>query len=574
LIPMSDQLSFHNTTEMDLDLLGQHVDAALSAIMTDKSFRNKMGGGSIKFSNLVQSPESGFSGILEGCISDGSKKFLNQKSFSFSTWATDARTVAVEVLRGVSNIHWSAVGLLAVAIVLERLDKISSNDKECVDLLRGMNDLAKSIKQLQEIKAHLHKEIREKMSEAVYLTITGAMMCCSVIQSKKLFKFMLSTKIREELISLRGQVDRMFRDLMFQVQLKTLSSFISFTSLQSSPETPGGIWLQCDKAAAQTSSQGQIHRTALSFSSLQTNNHQHVHWNHGGSSTIDSRKNANNYRRKGIMSHIVRGIRGGRKMSGDEKYERLVMKQQMTELGRGTALFPYHEIQIACQDFHPDNKLGEGGFGSVYKGTLEDGRHLAIKRQSEQGKSLFMNEWDIASRLQHRNIVKLFGCCIEGEETLLIYEYMPKGILQEFLFNPLKVQVLDWGIQLNIMRGVARGLAYLHEDSGVRIVHRDIKSSNILLDEKFNAKIADFGLGAILAENDRNQNIPAAGTEGYIAPECKSGGNVTDKADVFSFGVVILEMVSRRRCIEFNPSFPGLVKWVWNLHEENRHIDL
>lgn len=400
------------------------------------------------------------------------------------------------------------------------------------------------------------------------------MMCCSVIRSKKIFKFLLSTKIREDLNFLRGQVDRMFRDIMLQVQLKTLFSFMSYTSLQSTSEAPGGIWSQSEKDVPETSFQGQIHRNAISYNSQKTNHDQPFNWNHSHSSQIASHRSNNHYQRRGIISRIVRGIRGGSKTVGDEKYERLVMQKGMKDLARGTTVFSFNEIQIACQYFHPNNKLGEGGFGSVYKGTFPDGKQFAIKRLSEKGGSLFMNEWGIASRLQHRNIVKLFGFCIEGEEILLIYEYVPKGNLIEFCFNSLKVQTLDWRTHLNIIQGVARGLAYVHEDSGMCIVHRDIKPNNILLDENLNAKIADFGLGAVLRENDVNQTIPVAGTEGYIAPECKSNGQVTDKADVFSFGVVVLEVMSGKRHVESNSSFPSLVKWAWSLNEDNRHFDL
>ncbi|XP_057842023.2 cysteine-rich receptor-like protein kinase 43 [Cryptomeria japonica] len=385
---------------------------------------------------------------------------------------------------------------------------------------------------------------------------------------------MLSTKIKEELKFLRGQADRMFRDIMLQVQLKTLFSFISYASHQSTPEAPSGLWLQSEKDVSETSSGGQIHRNAISFNSQQTNLNQSFNLIHGHSSQIASHRSNNHCQKKGIISRIVRGIRGGRKTVGDEKYIHLIMPKRMNDLDPGTIMFSFNEIQIACQDFHPNNKLAEWGFGSVYKGTLANGRQLAIKRLSEQGKSFFMNEWGIVSRLQHRNIVKLFGFCIEGEEMLLIYEYIPKGNLLDLCFNPLKVQVLDWGSHLNIIQGVARGLVYLHEDSGICIVHRDIKPNNILLDENLNAKIADFGLGVVLDKNGIHQTIPVAGTEGYIAPELKSDGRLTEKADVFSFGVFILEIMSGRRHVEYNSSFPSLVKWAWNLHEENRHFDL
>ncbi|XP_059063894.1 G-type lectin S-receptor-like serine/threonine-protein kinase At4g11900 [Cryptomeria japonica] len=246
---------------------------------------------------------------------------------------------------------------------------------------------------------------------------------------------MLSTKIKEELKFLRGQADRMLRDIMLQVQLKTLFSFISYASLQSTPEALSGLWLQSEKDVAETSSGGQIHRNAISFNSQQTNLNQSFNSIHGHSSQIASHTSNNHCQKKGIISRIVRGIRGGRKTVGDEKYTHLIMPKRMNDLDRGTIMFSFNEIQIACQDFHPNNKLAEWGFGSVCKGTLANGRQLAIKRLSEQGKSLFMNEWGIVSRLQRRNIVKLFGFCIEGEEMLLIYEYIPKGNLLDLCFS-------------------------------------------------------------------------------------------------------------------------------------------
>ncbi|KAK4587732.1 hypothetical protein RGQ29_018938 [Quercus rubra] len=172
-------------------------------------------------------------------------------------------------------------------------------------------------------------------------------------------------------------------------------------------------------------------------------------------------------------------------------------------------LFNFEKLASATNNFHLSNKLGQGGFGSVYKGKLSDGQEIAVKRLSRtsaQGFEEFMNEAVVISKLQHRNLVRLLGCCVEGEERMLIYEYMPNKSLDAFLFDPCKYELLDWRKRFNIIEGIGRGLLYLHRDSRLRIIHRDLKASNILLDKELNPKISDFGTARIFRGNEDQAN--------------------------------------------------------------------
>ncbi|KAF3776541.1 Cysteine-rich receptor-like protein kinase 2 [Nymphaea thermarum] len=212
--------------------------------------------------------------------------------------------------------------------------------------------------------------------------------------------------------------------------------------------------------------------------------------------------------------------------------------------------FKYEDLQTATGDFHPSNKLGQGGFGSVYKGILRDGREVAVKRlffNTRQWVDHFFNEVNLISSVQHKNLAKLLGCSVEGPESLLVYEFLRNMSLDHFLFDPLKKKALDWGKRFDIIMGTAEGLAYLHEASEVRIIHRDIKASNILLDEKFRPKIADFGLARHFAEGQSHISTGIAGTLGYMAPEYVINGQLTEKADVYSYGVLVLEIVTGRK---------------------------
>ncbi|CAH8348444.1 unnamed protein product [Eruca vesicaria subsp. sativa] len=241
--------------------------------------------------------------------------------------------------------------------------------------------------------------------------------------------------------------------------------------------------------------------------------------------------------------------------------------------------FTYSELKSATQDFDPANKLGEGGFGSVYKGTLTDGREIAVKMLSvgsQHGKGQFVAEIIAISAVMHRNLVKLYGCCYERHHRLLVYEYLPNGSLDHALFGGDKSLHLDWSTRLEICMGVARGLAYLHEEASFRIVHRDVKAGNILLDSNFLPKVSDFGLAKLYDDKKTHISTRVAGTIGYLAPEYAMRGHLTEKTDVYAFGIVALELVSGRKNSDVNLGNEEkyLLEWAWNLHENNREVEL
>ncbi|CAN6309895.1 unnamed protein product [Urochloa humidicola] len=214
-------------------------------------------------------------------------------------------------------------------------------------------------------------------------------------------------------------------------------------------------------------------------------------------------------------------------------------------------LFDLTTLRRATEDFSEEKKLGHGGFGAVYKGFLPDGRQIAVKRldkASGQGMKELRNELLLVAKLRHNNLAKLLGVCLKGQEKLLVYEYLPNRSLDTFLFVPERRQLLDWETRYRIIYGTARGLLYLHEDSQTRIIHRDLKASNILLDAEMNPKISDFGL-ARLFNSEKTTTITSqiVGTLGYMAPEYAVLGHLSVKLDVYSFGVLILEIVTGRR---------------------------
>ncbi|KAL2248563.1 UNVERIFIED_CONTAM: G-type lectin S-receptor-like serine/threonine-protein kinase [Sesamum indicum] len=237
-------------------------------------------------------------------------------------------------------------------------------------------------------------------------------------------------------------------------------------------------------------------------------------------------------------------------------------------------LFKFQTLAHATDEFSDANKLGKGGFGHVYKGELAHGKKIAVKRLSKasgQGMDEFMNEVVLISKLQHRNLVRLLGCCVENNEKMLIYEYMPNKSLDFFLFDQSQ-DILDWGKRFNIIVGICRGLLYLHRDSRLKIIHRDLKPSNILLDNDWNPKISDFGMARIFGGNrDHISTVRVVGTYGYMAPEYAIEGSFSEKSDVFSFGVLLLEIVSGRRNTSFynHTSSANLLGHVWKLWNED-----
>uniref|UniRef100_A0A0D9YPP6 non-specific serine/threonine protein kinase n=1 Tax=Oryza glumipatula TaxID=40148 RepID=A0A0D9YPP6_9ORYZ len=241
--------------------------------------------------------------------------------------------------------------------------------------------------------------------------------------------------------------------------------------------------------------------------------------------------------------------------------------------------FSLKEIESATKNFDPANKIGEGGFGPVYKGTLANGTTVAVKKlssQSSQGNREFLNEIGIISALRHPNLVRLFGCCIDGEQLLLIYEFLENNSLGRALFGRGDHQLkLDWPTRYNICLGTAKGLCYLHEESTLKIIHRDIKPSNILLDERLQPKISDFGLAKLNDDRGR-MSTRIAGTVGYMAPEYATRGCLTCKADVYSFGVVTLEIVSgmSNTSSMSDDEYLHLLDWAERLKQEGRLLEI
>ncbi|KAJ0693554.1 putative protein kinase RLK-Pelle-DLSV family [Helianthus annuus] len=230
--------------------------------------------------------------------------------------------------------------------------------------------------------------------------------------------------------------------------------------------------------------------------------------------------------------------------------------------------YDFHTVKKATNDFSEDNKIGHGGFGVVYKGELQNGRLIAVKRlsiNSGQGEPQFKNEVMLVAKLHHRNLVGLLGFCLEGSERLLIYEFLPNSSLDKLLFDPNKRSLLDWDTRYNIIEGVARGLLYLHEDSRVRIIHRDLKASNILLDAQMNAKITDFGIARLFNPDETQGNTHrVVGTYGYMAPEYIIHGKFSRKLDVFSFGVLLLEIITGQQNQSFrNDDNLYLISYAW-----------
>ncbi|KAG2276168.1 hypothetical protein Bca52824_058723 [Brassica carinata] len=240
--------------------------------------------------------------------------------------------------------------------------------------------------------------------------------------------------------------------------------------------------------------------------------------------------------------------------------------------GQPMLRFDLGSILMATNDFSSERKLGQGGFGTVHKGTLPNGQEIAVKRLTKgsgQGDLEFKNEVSLLTRLQHRNLVKLLGFCNEGDEEILIYEFVPNSSLDHFIFDEEKRSLLTWEVRFKIIEGIARGLLYLHEDSQLKIIHRDLKASNILLDAEMNPKVADFGTARLFeADETRAETRRIAGTRGYMAPEYLNHGQISAKSDVYSFGVVLLEMISGGK----NNSFKGegLAAYAWKRWVEGK----
>ncbi|KAJ9672910.1 hypothetical protein PVL29_026245 [Vitis rotundifolia] len=243
-------------------------------------------------------------------------------------------------------------------------------------------------------------------------------------------------------------------------------------------------------------------------------------------------------------------------------------------------LYTYKELKNATDDFSPANKIGEGGFGSVYKAKLKDGTIAAIKvlsAESKQGVREFLTEINVISNIEHEYLVKLYGCCVEANHRILVYNFLENNSLaQTLLGGGSSSMQFSWRTRSRICIGVARGLAFLHEEVRPYIVHRDIKASNILLDRNLNPKIADFGLAKLIPSNMTHVSTRVAGTIGYLAPEYAIRGQLTRKADIYSFGVLLVEIVCGR--CNTNTRLPigeqYLLERTWELYERKELVGL
>ncbi|XP_028767785.1 putative receptor-like protein kinase At4g00960 [Neltuma alba] len=265
-----------------------------------------------------------------------------------------------------------------------------------------------------------------------------------------------------------------------------------------------------------------------------------------------------------------------------EKYDSDAKGKSAIDIGKVDSLqYDFSTIEAATNKFSADNKLGEGGFGPVYKGTLANGLEIAVKRLSRESGQVvqeFKNEVEVVAKLQHRNLVRLLGFCVQGQENILVYEYFPNKSLDHILFEPEKQKQLDWTKRYKIVKGIAQGIKYLHEDSRLKIIHRDLKTSNILLDSDMNLKISDFGLARIFMVDQTHETINIAGTLGYISPEYAMHGQLSVKSDVFSFGVLLMEIISGRRN---SPSYQmeggedlDLLIYAWKLWKDGEPLEL
>ncbi|XP_062194327.1 cysteine-rich receptor-like protein kinase 43 [Phragmites australis] len=302
---------------------------------------------------------------------------------------------------------------------------------------------------------------------------------------------------------------------------------------------------------------------------------------------------------RALLERLVRPFSSSRR---DRAASECARREEEADLeaiaAREQRAFRYETLSAATSGFAEKNQLGQGGFGPVYRGRLEDGREVAVKRLgagSRQGTREFRNEATLLSRVQHRNVVNLIGYCARGaDDKLLVYEYVSNESLDKILFsfspgNPRSSSdegrsrraELTWPRRHEVVVGVARGLLYLHEDAHTPIIHRDIKASNILLDERWVPKIADFGMARLFPEaGDGYSRVHTrvAGTNGYMAPEYLMHGDLSTKADVFSYGVVVLEIVSGSKNSAFVPPLDSeadnLLEYAWRLYRKGRSQEL
>nr|XP_043625629.1 putative receptor-like protein kinase At4g00960 [Erigeron canadensis] len=282
-----------------------------------------------------------------------------------------------------------------------------------------------------------------------------------------------------------------------------------------------------------------------------------------------------------IIASFYIFMRLRKKKAAPRPLPKRTIESETIDIGTVESLqYDFSPIKEATNDFSEENKLGRGGFGAVYRGTLRDGQEIAVKRlanDSDQGDIEFKNEVMLVAKLRHRNLVRLLGFSIEGSERLLIYEFLPNASLDHFIFDPTKRTLLDSKKRYDIIIGIAKGLLYLHQDSRLRIIHRDMKASNVLLDAEMNPKIADFGMARLFKpEETQGDTSRIVGTYGYMAPEYAMHGQFSVKSDVFSFGVLVLEMVTgqKNQCFQSGECTEDLLSFAWKSWKNGTTSDM
>ncbi|KAL6227603.1 hypothetical protein ACLB2K_001560 [Fragaria x ananassa] len=311
------------------------------------------------------------------------------------------------------------------------------------------------------------------------------------------------------------------------------------------------------------------------------------------SSTLDRKETTGKHSKKkklvvgltvsgGLMAAIIVVLlvvwqRMKQKKTQTPETENLKSMNEDLERGAGPRRFSYTDLATATNNFSNERKLGEGGFGAVYRGYLADlDTIVAVKKissGSRQGRKEYRTEVKIISSLRHRNLVQLIGWCHDGGQFLLVYEYMPNGSLDAHLFGKSR-SALSWAVRYKISLGLGSALLYLHEEWEQCVVHRDIKSSNIMLDSSFNVKLGDFGLARLMDHELGPQTTGVVGTLGYMAPEYFRTGRASKESDVYSFGVVTLEIVTGKRSVDRmgEDSEMGLIEWVWDLYGKGNFL--
>ncbi|KAH9289596.1 hypothetical protein KI387_033713, partial [Taxus chinensis] len=436
----SGSCSENASRRLSLDILEHSIEDVLCCL-SEKGLRCKVLESGMKLKDIVQPLSSDFSKFFE-CISDGAKTISDQKSSS-SKLSSEAQSAALDAVKVLGNVHWVAVGLLAIANVLERFEKISANDRDCMDLLKAMLDLAKFLKQLKDMNAEIHKEISEKMMEALRLIVTGSILCRSFTRHKKMLKFLYTAKIRDELVYIRRKVDGIIGQLSLQLQLKIASSYMS---QQPQYTVSGEIQNACEIEISPAESDNDRTPQELELSKANSIHNVLSEQNFSGDKTPQRHMLVRIFPRLCSYLQKLRHREFQRREKDTRTRSALQLCQSHLLSFNGTLdafripmQFTVEELERATEKFRLS--VASDIYSESWKGTLSNGKQVMVKRMrndkalEKTDTEMLVNELTCMLNLCHRNILKLVGYCItEKEETLLVYDYMPNGNLGHFLF--------------------------------------------------------------------------------------------------------------------------------------------